>query len=290
MRKLLLLLVSVFALTVAAPAMADTKTVQITKSGFVPVTVTVAQGDTVKWTNLDATSHQVVADDGSFGSVALKTNDAYSYTFAKAGTYKYHDTFTKARGTVTVTAPPVQQVTSVTLSPSHTSVVYGSSVELTGQVSPGTAAQPVTLTADEAGSDKAVKTVDTTTTTAGGAFSFTVNPSVQTAYRVDSGPAASRSVTVYVAPRVTLVRNSHGIFTARAMSDQSYSGHTVLFQRLNPNGSWRTVKFVRLGGGGIARFAARLPHGKSYVRVWITAGQAGFGYIAGHSGTLLVRR
>jgi len=26
------------------------------------------------------------------------------------------------------------------------------------------------------------------------------------------------------------------------------------------------------------------------VRVWMTAGQAGFGYIAGHSGTLLVRR
>src|SRR4051812_15763844 len=108
MKKLLLLLISVFALAVASPAMADTKTVQITKSGFVPATITVAQGDTVKWTNLDSTSHQVVANDGSFGSVALKTNDTYSFTFGKAGTAHYHDTFTKARGTVIVTAPPAQ--------------------------------------------------------------------------------------------------------------------------------------------------------------------------------------
>ena len=86
------------------------------------------------------------------------------------------------------------------------------------------------------------------------------------------------------------MRNSHGIFTTRAVSDRSYTGHTVLLQRLQRNGTWRTVKFVRLGGGGIARFAARLPHGKNYVRVWMTAGQAGFGYLAGHSGVLLVRR
>jgi plastocyanin len=290
MKKLMLLVISVSALAVAAPAMADTKTVQITKSGFVPATLTVVQGDTVKWTNLDATSHQVVADDGSFGSVALKTNDTYSTTIAKAGTFKYHDTFTKAKGTITATAPPVQQVTSVSLNPSRTSVVYGTSVELAGEISPTLPAQPVTLSADETGSGKTVKTVDTATTTTGGSFTFTVNPTIQTTYRVASGPAASRNVTVYVAPRLTLVRNSHGVFTARAISDRSYNGRTVLLQRLNQNGTWRTVKFVRLRSGGIARFTARLPRGKSYVRTWMTASQAGFGYVAAHSGTLLVRR
>lgn len=290
MKRLLLLLVSVFALTVASPAMADTKTVQITKSGFVPTTVTVTQGDTVTWKNVDATSHQVVADDGTFASVALKTNDTYSYTFAKAGTFKYHDTFSKARGTVTVAAPPTPQVQSITLSPSRTSVVYGGSVDLTGQVSPALVGQPVTLSADEAGGDKTIKTVDTTTTTTGGQFTFSVNPSIQTTYRVESGPSQSHDVTVYVAPRVTLVVNSHGIFTARALSDQSYAGHTVLFQRLNRSGSWRTVKVVVLRGNGAALFSAALPRGKSYVRVWMNAGQAGFGYIAGHSATLLVRR
>src|SRR2546423_14049121 len=137
MKRLLLIFVAVFALAVASPAMADTKTVQITKSGFVPATVTVAQGDTVKWTNLDSTSHQVVADDGSFGSVALKTNDTYSFNFGKAGTYKYHDTFSKAKGTVTVTAPPGQQVTSVSINASRSSVVYGSSLALSGQGTPG---------------------------------------------------------------------------------------------------------------------------------------------------------
>ena len=59
MKRLILMLVSVFALSVASPAMADTMTVQITKSGFVPTAVTVQQGDTVTWKNVDATSHQM---------------------------------------------------------------------------------------------------------------------------------------------------------------------------------------------------------------------------------------
>jgi plastocyanin len=290
MKRLLVFFISVFALVVASPAMADTKTVQITRSGFVPTAVTVQQGDTVTWKNVDATSHQVVADDGTFASVALKTNDTYSFTFAKSGDFRYHDTFTRAKGEVVVTAAPAPTPTSVSLTASRGSVVYGGSLTLSGKVSSGAAGQSVTLSADEAGSSKSVQTVDTTTTTAGGAFSFDVSPSIRTAYKVESGSASSRTVTVFVAPRVTLVRNSHGIFTTRAVSDLSYNGHTVLFQRLQRNGTWRTVKFVQLRGGGIARFVARLPHGRNYVRVWMTAGQAGFGYLAGHSGVLIVRR
>jgi plastocyanin len=288
MKRLFLFLIAVFALAVASPASADTKTVQITKSGFVPATVTVQQGDTVTWKNVDATSHQVVADDGTFASVALKTNDTYSFTFAKAGDFKYHDTFTKAKGEVVVTAPAAPA--SVSLNPSRSSVVFGSSMTLSGQVSPALAGVPVTLMADEAGSSKTIQTVDTTTTSAGGAFSFEVNPTIRTAYRVESGPSTSRTVTVFVAPRVTLVMNSHGVFTARAVSELNYNGHFVLFQRLNSAGQWRTAKVVMLRSGGIAHFTARLPHGISRVRLTMTAGQAGFGYIAGRSSTLLVRR
>jgi plastocyanin len=288
MKRVLLFLIAVCALAVASPAMADTKTVQITKSGFVPTAVTIQQGDTVKWTNVDATSHQVVSNDGTFASVALKTNDTYSFTFDKAGDYRYHDTFSKARGEVVVTAAPAP--VSVSASASRSSVVYGGSLTISGKVSSGLAGQSVTLTADEAGSSKAIQTVDTATTTAGGAYSFTVSPTIRTTYKVESGTSSSSAVTVLVAPRVTLVRNSHGIFTTRAVSDLNYAGHFVLFQGLRSNGTWRTVKVVRLGSGGIARFAARLPRGRNHVRVWMTAGQAGFGYIAGHSGVLLVRR
>jgi plastocyanin len=288
MKRLFLFLIAVFALAVASPANADTKTVQITKSGFVPTAVTVQQGDTVTWKNVDATSHQVVADDGTFASVALKTNDAYSFTFAKAGDFKYHDTFSKAKGEVVVTAAPAPA--SISLNPSRSSVVFGSSLTLSGQVSPALAGQPVALMADEAGSSKTIQTVDTTTSTASGAYSFEVNPTIRTTYRADSGTATSRMVTVFVAPRVTLVKNSHGVFTARAVSELNYSGHTVLFQRLNRAGSWSTAKVVVLRSGGIGRFTARLPHGLSRVRIFMTAGQAGFGYIAGRSSTLLVRR
>ena len=53
-------------------------------------------------------------------------------------------------------------------------------VEIAGEIAAGPGPpQPVTLSADETRSGKTVKTVDTATTTTGGAFTFTVNPTVQ---------------------------------------------------------------------------------------------------------------
>jgi len=67
MKRLLMLpLALVATLVVAASAGADTKTVQITKSGFTPAATTITVGDTVTWHNADSANHQVVANDGSF--------------------------------------------------------------------------------------------------------------------------------------------------------------------------------------------------------------------------------
>ena len=55
-------------LLVVAGAGADTKTVQIVKSGFTPSTTTITVGDSVTWKNADTVNHQVVANDGSFAS------------------------------------------------------------------------------------------------------------------------------------------------------------------------------------------------------------------------------
>ena len=65
MKRILLLPVALLAaLVVAASAGADTKTVQITKSGFTPSSTAVMVGDSVTWHNADVVSHQVVANDG----------------------------------------------------------------------------------------------------------------------------------------------------------------------------------------------------------------------------------
>ena len=80
-------LVSVVGFT---PAFAKDVTVTISNFAFGPETVTISAGDTVTFVNGDDTIHSVVADDGSFHSDGLDTNDKFTFTFAKAGKIAYH--------------------------------------------------------------------------------------------------------------------------------------------------------------------------------------------------------
>lgn len=63
--------------------------VRIDNFSFGPATVTVAVGTTVTWTNRDDIPHTVVSSDKVFKSKVLDTDEQFSYTFAKAGTYPY---------------------------------------------------------------------------------------------------------------------------------------------------------------------------------------------------------
>jgi plastocyanin len=57
---------------------------------FRPQVLSVAVGTTVTWTNRDDIPHTVVSDDAVFKSKARDTDEKFSYTFDKAGTYPYH--------------------------------------------------------------------------------------------------------------------------------------------------------------------------------------------------------
>ena len=76
-----------------ASATQDAKTapveVKIDNFSFTPATITVPTGTTVRWTNRDDIPHTVVNDDQKFESKALDTDDQYSYTFTKPGSYGY---------------------------------------------------------------------------------------------------------------------------------------------------------------------------------------------------------
>lgn len=63
--------------------------VKIDNFVFSPDTLTIAAGSTVRWTNHDDIPHTVVSDDKSFKSKALDTDDNFSFTFSKPGTYAY---------------------------------------------------------------------------------------------------------------------------------------------------------------------------------------------------------
>jgi len=69
-----------------AGASADVK---IDNFSFGPQTLTVSVGTTVVWTNRDDIPHTVVSADGVFKSKVRDTDEKFSYTFTKAGTYPY---------------------------------------------------------------------------------------------------------------------------------------------------------------------------------------------------------
>jgi plastocyanin len=94
MPRLRLALAAVAAATFCAAALtaavaASPAAVTIDNFNFSPMTLTVAAGSTVTWTNHDDIPHTVRAVDGSFHSKAMDTDDSYSFTFAKPGVYSY---------------------------------------------------------------------------------------------------------------------------------------------------------------------------------------------------------
>lgn len=84
---------------ISEPANIQTAEVSITRTGFVPSTVSVKAGQAVVWTNSDSSPH-VVASDPYPSDNKLRTlnsltnispNDTYSFVFNTRGTYTYHD-------------------------------------------------------------------------------------------------------------------------------------------------------------------------------------------------------
>ncbi len=67
----------------------STMEVKIDNFSFGPVELTVPVGTTVTWTNRDDIPHTVVSTDKVFKSKVLDTDEKFSYTFSKAGTYPY---------------------------------------------------------------------------------------------------------------------------------------------------------------------------------------------------------
>jgi len=67
----------------------STYQVKIEDFSFQPATLSVPVGATVIWTNKDEEPHTVFSTDNVFKSKALDTDDKFSFTFKKSGTYKY---------------------------------------------------------------------------------------------------------------------------------------------------------------------------------------------------------
>jgi plastocyanin len=77
------------AQSVAAANQSATE-VKIDNFSFTPQTLEIAAGTTITWTNHDDVPHNVVSTDKVFKSKTMDTDEKFSYTFTKPGTYNYY--------------------------------------------------------------------------------------------------------------------------------------------------------------------------------------------------------
>jgi plastocyanin len=291
MRKSILTLI-VLGVVAVVPARALAANVTISAAGFVPATVTVTQGDTVTWTNTDIATHQVVSNRAGLSSPVLSTGQSYSFVFKDAGNFSYQDAVNKRlKGNVVVnkTSAPPPGATSLTLATSKPQVVYGGTVTLSGTISSKQAGEKVSVLAQPFGSSSFSSIADVTTG-AGGSWSFTVKPTIRTGYEAKWKSATSSAATVGVRPLVTFHVLSGGRFSTKVVAARSFSGRSVQLQRRSSFGQWVTIKRVRLNTSSAAVFRATVPRGTSSLRIAISVNQAGSGYLAGISRTIVFHR
>ena len=63
--------------------------IEIKAHGFGTPQLTVPPGTTVTWINHDDDPHTVTSTENAFRSPGIDTDETYSYTFTKPGTYEY---------------------------------------------------------------------------------------------------------------------------------------------------------------------------------------------------------
>src|SRR3954466_7523970 len=113
-------LLAAFGVSAATQALAQAKTVDVSmaqspKMRFVPETVTIKTGDTVKWTNPHNISHTVTFDPSKagakenaalpagvepFDSGPVEEEGTFSHSFTVKGTYKYVCVYHEGMGMV----------------------------------------------------------------------------------------------------------------------------------------------------------------------------------------------
>ena len=113
-------MLATLGVVIATPALAEGNTVEVSmknspKGVFVPATVNIKAGDTVKWTNPGVITHTVTFDPAQaatatnvalpagvapFGSENMEEDATFSHTFTVKGTYKYICKMHEAMGMV----------------------------------------------------------------------------------------------------------------------------------------------------------------------------------------------
>ena len=297
-RTILLAGIAVLALTVGSAA-AKTVTVTITKNGYVPNSATIALGDTVQFTNSDTVVHQVTFKTTTGvtctpNPLVVQPASSGTCTFQSGGTYTYSDPNSKGntfRGSITVTAPPA----TLSLTANPLLVAYGGSSVFSGVLSTQQVGASIDVLAQQCGAATATK-LATAVTTAGGVYTTTTKPLMNTTYTAKDKTVSSTAATVTVRPVLQLRRVGLRRFTLRVTAASSFAGKYASFQRYNGTlRRWVPVKPVLLRASSVgiaptvvssASFRATVAS-RLRIRATLPQAQVGGCYAAGTSNATL---
>jgi plastocyanin len=285
MRKLLLLAAFATLAVTGAAFAATTTTVTITKTGYVPSTTKISQGDSVQFVNSDTVAHQIVFKTMTGITCApsplvLQPGQSGTCTFQSSGSTTFTDPNGKRnsfRGTVSVNAA----AEALTLVASAHHLVYGGHSTLSGVLSSHRSGENVDVFALGCGANGAVK-VSTVQTTANGAYSATVQPLLNTSYTVKVKGTTSPATALTVRPRLHLGKTAAHRFAPRVFSSTTFAGKYTSFQRYTGS-RWIHVRtaLLRSSTSGVlptvittASFTSKIHTG---IRVRAVVGQAQVG-------------
>jgi hypothetical protein len=169
-----------------------------------------------------------------------------------------------------------------TLSVSSSGVVFGGKVMLSGSVPNRTANEAITVYADPT-PDPSFVAVATVLTGVGGNWAYETKPKIATSYKAVWKGEISPTATVQVRPRLFLERRRNGeLFTRMFEGGASLAGRLVRLQRFE-HGLWRNIAARRLNRDGFATFGTGATSQFATLRAYLTAYQAGTGYLASWS-------
>jgi hypothetical protein len=182
----------------------------------------------------------------------------------------------------------------VTLATPALHVVYGRGVTLSGSVPIKRAGETVTVFAQPFG-EGSFRSIATVLTAADGTWRYVARPRIGTSFLASWNGGRSGATAVGVRPAVSLRRTSAGLLSTRVAVAHSFAGRRVQLQRRTAPGRWVTIRRLRLNKRSAAlfrpvTFRSALPNGASTLRIAISVNQAGAGYLAGFSRTIVFRR
>jgi hypothetical protein len=196
-------------------------------------------------------------------------------------TYQFRLVAVNADGTA-VGANATFVMPGPTLSVSSLGVIFGGKVTISGSVPNHAANEAITLYAD-ATPDPSFVAVATVLTGVGGSWAYEIKPRIATSYKAVWKGEVSPTAAVQVRPRLFLERRRNGaLFTRMYEGGASLAGRLVRLQRLE-HGYWRNVAARRLNRDGFATFRTGVTPQFATLRAYLTAYQAGPGYLASWS-------